>query len=140
MLALVAVDLDEPLVADAEVVCDLVQNNVPDLPTEQFGVMSEEAFERTTVDRDLVRERPAVVAAPLRERHAPVEPEQSLSWRRLVFNQDLDVRDPFAKIGWQRVEHVLDQALEVRLRAMWIAFLHLREPIPAGAGDVATRC
>ena len=125
MLGLVAVDLDQPLVTDAEVVCNLVQHNVPDLPAEQFRVVSVEALERATVDRDLVREHPAVVTAPSRERHAPVETEQSLPWRRLVFNHDLDVRDLFAKIGWQRVERVLDQALEVRRRALRTAVLHL---------------
>ena len=140
MLGLVAVDLDQPLVADAEVVCDLVQHNVPDLLAEQFRVMSGGAFERATVDRDLVRQRPAVVTAPSRERHALVETEQSLTRRRLVFDHDFDVRDPFAKIGRQRVERVLDQALEVRQRVLRIAFLHLREPSPAGARGAAARC
>jgi hypothetical protein len=34
----------------------------------------------------------------------------------------------------------LDQALEVRQRVLRIAFLHLREPSPAGARGAAARC
>jgi hypothetical protein len=43
---LVPVDLDEPLVADPEVVRDLVQHDALDLAREQVGVVAVEAFER----------------------------------------------------------------------------------------------
>src|SRR5713226_2963490 len=123
----VAVDLDQTLVADAEVVRDLVQHDMPDLPAEQLSVVSVETFERAAVDRDLVRERAAVVAAPAGKRHTLVEAEQRLPRRRLVFDHDLDVRDPVAKLGWQRAERVLDQPLEVGRRVLRIAVLHPRE-------------
>ena len=75
--------------------------------------MAVEAFERAVVARDLVRERSAVVARPPRERDALVQAEQRLSRRRLVFQHDLDVGDPAAKLRRERIESVLDQLFEV---------------------------
>jgi hypothetical protein len=92
---------------------DLVQHDVPDLAAQQLRVVSVEPFERATIDRDLVRKCAGVVAAPSRERHALVEPEQRPAGRRLVFDDDLDVRDPAAKLVRKRVERVLDDQLEV---------------------------
>ena len=109
----VAVDLDQPLVADAEVVGDLVQHDVPDLPGQQLGIVPVEALERAAVDRDLVRERARVVDAPARERDALVEAEQRLPRRRLVFDGDLDVGDLRAQLLGERAESVLDDQLEV---------------------------
>ena len=80
--------------------------------------MAVEAFERAAVDRDLVRERSAVVAGPPRERDALVQAEQRLSRRRLVFQHDLDVGDPAAKLRRERIESVLDQLFEVGSRVV----------------------
>src|SRR4051812_27645349 len=51
----VAVDLDQPLIADPEVMRDLVQHDVPDLAAQDLRVPSVQPFERPAVDRDLVR-------------------------------------------------------------------------------------
>jgi hypothetical protein len=96
------------------VVRDLVQHDVSDVAAQQLGIVSVEALERAAVDRDLVGQRAGVVDPAPRQRDALVEPEQRLPRRRLVLDDDLDVGDLFAQIGRQRVERVLDQALEVR--------------------------
>jgi hypothetical protein len=93
--------------------CDLVQDDVPDLAAQQLRVVPVEALERAAVDRDLVRERARVVAAPSRERDALVQAEQRLPRRRLVFDGDLDVGDLRAELLGERVESVLDDQLEV---------------------------
>ena len=50
---LVPVDLDEPLVADAEVVGNLVKDDASDLPAQQLGIVAVEPPEWAAVDRDL---------------------------------------------------------------------------------------
>ena len=74
----VAVELDQPLVADPEVVRDLVQHDAADLPLQQLGVVAVEPLERPAVDRDLVRRRTGVLARAGGERDPFVEPEQRL--------------------------------------------------------------
>jgi hypothetical protein len=96
------------------VVRDFVEHDVNDIAAQQLGIVSVEALERATVDRDLVRQRAGVIDPAPRERDALVEAEQRLPRRRLVLDDDLDVRDLFAQVVRQRVERVLDQALEVR--------------------------
>jgi hypothetical protein len=96
------------------VVRDFVEYDVSDIAAQQLGIVSVEALERAAVDRDLVRQRAGVIDPAPRERDALVEPEQRLPRRRLLFDDDLDVGDLFAQVGRQRVERVLDQALEVR--------------------------
>src|SRR5207253_2072336 len=49
---LVPVDLDQPLVADPEMVCDLVQHDSPHLAAERLRVGPVEALERPAVDGD----------------------------------------------------------------------------------------
>jgi hypothetical protein len=94
-------------------VCDLVQHDVSDLLAKKFLVLSVKPFQRPTVDGDLVREHAAVVDASARERNTLVEAEQRLPFRWLVFDRDLDVRDPLTKIRRERVECILDKPLEV---------------------------
>src|SRR5206468_11035987 len=88
---LVPVDLDEPLVADAEMMRDLVEHDASDLPAQQLGIVAVESPERAAVDRDLVRERTAVAGAPSGQGHALIEAEQRLTLRRFVLDDDLDV-------------------------------------------------
>jgi uncharacterized protein (DUF1800 family) len=59
----VTIDFDQTLVADSEVMRDLVQDDASHLAAKQLRVVSVETHERTTVDRDLVRQHPAVVTA-----------------------------------------------------------------------------
>ena len=89
-----------------------VQDDALHLTAQQLGIGPVKAFERPLVDRDLVRERARVAARPARERDALVETEQRLAWRRLVLHDDLDVRELPAQVGRERVESVLDEALE----------------------------
>src|SRR3954447_2528886 len=96
--ASVAVDLDQPLVADPEVMCDLVPHDVAHLGGEHFRIRAVMPNERAAIDGHLVGkrcvvERRAVTGASPRQRYALVEPEVARTRRRLVFNRDLDVRD-----------------------------------------------
>ncbi len=108
----VAVDLDQPLVADPEMVGDLVQHDPPDLLVQQRRVVTVCALERAAVDRDLVGKRCAVVVAPARQRDALVEPEQALPRRRFVLDHELEVRDPRSQLDGERVQRRLDHRLE----------------------------
>src|ERR1700704_812884 len=121
---LVAADLDQPLVADAEVMCDLVQHDVPDLAPQHLRVPSIKPFQRTAVDRDLVRHRTGVAAPPPRERHALIQAKKRLTIWRLGLQHDLDVGDTVAQLAWERIKPVLNGLLEV-----WSdAIVHVHEP------------
>ena len=72
---LIAVELDEPLVADAEVMRDLGQHHALDLALQALGILAVETFERAAVDRDLVRRNAAVIAASARQRHTLIQTE-----------------------------------------------------------------
>src|SRR6266566_1303729 len=102
----VAIDLDQALVADPEVVGDLVQHDAPHLPAKHLLVLSVEALQRAAVDRDLVRERAGVEAAAPRQRDALVEAEQRLAARRFGLDDDLDVRHLRSQLRRQGVESV----------------------------------
>jgi hypothetical protein len=65
---LVTIDLDQTLVADSEVVCDLVEHDAPHLLAKDLRVVSVDAYERAAEDRDLVGEYAGVVAAASGER------------------------------------------------------------------------
>src|SRR5579885_1079362 len=58
---LVAVQLAQTLVADPEVVCDLVQDDAADLGAQEICVPAVEPLERSLVDRDLVRKHAGVL-------------------------------------------------------------------------------
>src|ERR671931_1488634 len=109
---LVTVDLEQAFVADAEMVGELVEDDSPDLAAQQLRVVPVEPHERAAVDRDLVREDAAVVAAPGREGNALVEAEQALPARRFLFDHDAHVRDARAQLGWEGVERVLHEFVE----------------------------
>src|ERR671936_2191110 len=76
--ALIAVELVEALVADAEVVRDLVQDDAADLVAENRMVAAVQPLERAAVDRDLVRRHGPVRARARRQRNAVVQAEQRL--------------------------------------------------------------
>ena len=52
-VASVTVELAQPLIADSEVMCDLVQDDSPNLAFEALPRAPVETFERLPVDRDL---------------------------------------------------------------------------------------
>jgi hypothetical protein len=110
--SLIAIDLDQPLVADPEMVGDFVQNDALDLRDEPVWVVAVESNERPTVDRDLVREDVPVEGATPCQGHALVETEQALAGCRLVFDDDRDVRHQGAQILGQRIERIVDELLE----------------------------
>src|SRR6476646_3344818 len=89
---LVAVDLDQALVADPKMVGDLVQHDTPHLPAQSLLVSPVQALQRSPVDGDLVREHAAVKAGALGQRDALVEAEQRLAAWWLVLDDDLHVR------------------------------------------------
>jgi len=108
----VAVDLDQSFVADPEVVRELVQDDPAYLAPQPFGIEAAETQERPAVDRDLVRQHRAVLAAAPRERDALIEAEQRPARGRLVLDDDLDVGDLPAELARKRVERVLDELVE----------------------------
>src|SRR5438132_12573967 len=123
----VTVDLDQALVADPEMMGDLVQDDAPDLPLEPTAVVPVEALERAAVDRNLVRQRARVAAAAPRQRNPLVEAEERLPRRRLVRDDDGHVRHAAAQVGRQRVERTLNRLLELRR-----AVLQATAPAPRG--------
>src|SRR6266576_3979480 len=127
VLRLVAVDLDQTVVADSEKENDLVQHHSLHLPAKDVLVSSVEALQRAAVDRDLVRERPRVEAAASRQRDALVEAEQRLASGRLVLDDDLHVRHLSPQIRGQRVETLARVSLEplVRLEQALVGLAHL---------------
>jgi hypothetical protein len=75
---LVAVDLDETFVADAEVVGHLVQDDASDLAAQARGIGTPETLERTPVDRDLVGSHPGIATTAPGQREPFVEPQRYL--------------------------------------------------------------
>src|SRR5215208_731711 len=69
-----ALELVDAVVVDAEVVGDLVSNDVVNR-CGKWRTGAVDALERSSEDRDLARHR-RVLGAPSRSRHALVEPEQ----------------------------------------------------------------
>src|SRR5436190_9419001 len=110
---LVAVEFAQPVVADPEVVGDLVQDDPPDLRLQERWVVAVQPLEREPVDRDLVRRHAGVAGRPARERDPLVQPEQRHSGRRLVLDHDRDVRHRLVQVGRQRVDRGLHRLLEL---------------------------
>ena len=113
-------ELLEPLVADPEVVGNLVQHHAPDLAAQTFSIGAVEALERPAVDRDLVRQDAAVTASPSRQRNALIEPEQRLAGRWLRFDDDRDIGDDVSKLARKGRDCVLYLPLEVDLTGLLI--------------------
>src|SRR5262249_18328865 len=105
--ASVAPELEQPLVADAEVVSQLVQDDAADLRGQLRRVAAGAPLDRPAVDRDFVRQRERVPLRALREWDALVEPEQAPARRRLVLDDDLDVRHGVSELIRQRVDNLL---------------------------------
>ena len=110
---LITIELDEALVADAEMVRDLVEHDAADLLAQPVAVGAVEADERIAVDRDLVGRDARVLAASLRQRHALVEPEERRAGCRLVLDDNRDVRHRLEQLGRQAVDRILDSLLEI---------------------------
>src|SRR3954452_22234702 len=116
----VTVDLDQPFVADPEVMRDLVPDDVAHLVREHAHVRAVMPEKWPAVDRDLVRkrrvvERRAVAGAPPREGDALIEPEIVRPGRGLVFDGDLDICDLPSKLGRECIDCLLNELLEVGL-------------------------
>jgi len=97
----VAVELNQSLVADPEVMRDLVEHDMSDLAAQTIGVAGSEPRDWPAEDADLVGKDPAVRAAPSRQRYAVVQAEQRPPGGRLVLDDDLDVAHGRAEIGRQ---------------------------------------
>src|SRR5205085_6577315 len=113
--ASVPIHRPEPLVADPEVVGDLVQDDASDLLDEALRIGAIVALQRAAVDGDLVREHGSVRAAAPRQRDALVETEKRLAGRRLVLDDDRHAPHVIAKLRRKGVERVLDAPLEADL-------------------------
>ena len=104
-------------------VCDLVQDDVPNPLAKAVGVCPVEPFEGAAEDGDLVGKR-AGVAASSSQRHALVEAEERRAARWLVLDHDRDVRHGASQVGRQRIESVLDGLLEIDVRSLTTALDH----------------
>lgn len=105
----------EPLVADAEVVTDLVQDGDPDL-LQQVVPRRAVAGERAAEDVDVVRQ----VAQPVArvaggEGDTDIQPEQAgdATGRRLVLDRDRDVLQPVEQLLRDQVQRVGGRLLEL---------------------------
>src|SRR3954451_7674871 len=101
-------ELLEPLVGDAEVVRDLVDDRVPHLLDDVLQVAGPTA-QGQPVDRDPVRQHSAVRRRPRGQRHALVETEQ-VGRAAVVLDQDRDVAHHPPELRRDRVERLLDEA------------------------------
>jgi hypothetical protein len=128
MLTSVPVDLDQSLVADPEMVRDLVEHDSLRLRPQTFGIGSIQAFEWRAIDRDLVGQRARVVDAAPRQRHPLVETKESLVGR-LVLDHDLDVRDPLTQVRRDRVDRVFDEPLDIGRRSVYSAGQTIRSAV-----------
>ena len=133
----VTIELDQPLVADPEVMRDLVEHDVSDLAAQTIGVAGSESRDRPAEDADLVGKHSAVRAAPSRQRCAAVQAKQRLPVGRLVLDEDLDVahrRTVIGQRGAQRVvSRLFERVIETRLRTR----IHLRNGARIDVGIAA---
>src|SRR2546421_9338926 len=106
-------ELVEPILVDAEVVRELVENRDPDLVLQHGRIVTEFLLERQAIDRDLVGQGPRVGLAPLGQRDPEVEAEEVGVFGVLVLDHDLDVRHRPAQLGRQRLDGAADVVLEV---------------------------
>jgi hypothetical protein len=83
-----------------------VQDDMPDLVSQLVGIGTGEALNWAAVDADLVGKDPGVGAAPSGQRYTPVQTEQALSCWWFLFDDDLDVGEGAAKIGWQKPDRL----------------------------------
>ena len=82
----------EPVVVDAEVVAELVDDGDGDLLDELLtGV--DDVLQRQPVDRDLIRQRAVVFAGPLGERDPFVKPQDAGGIEVIVLGDNRDVID-----------------------------------------------
>src|SRR5262249_28507896 len=108
----VTIDVDQALIADPEVVRDLVPHRSSDSGGQAHGIGSVEAYERAAVDRDPVRQRACVVSSPACERDTLVKAEQAFAGGRLVLDDDRNVGHPRTEIVGNFLERLLDQGFE----------------------------
>src|ERR1700747_753493 len=116
----VTIELDQPLVADPEVMRDLVEHDVPDLAAQTIGVAGSESRDRPAEDADLVGKHSAVRAAPSRQRYTAGQAEQRPPFGRLFLYDDLNVAHRRTEIERQRgqrvVNRLFERIVEARLR------------------------
>jgi len=115
--SLVPAHLLESLVADAEMMGNLVEHDVQDLAAQSRRIGAVDALERAAVDRDLVRQGAGVPASPPCQRNALIEPEQRLTGRRLFFDDDRDIGDVVSKVARKRRYCVSYLLLEIDFSA-----------------------
>src|ERR1700722_6592866 len=130
----VAIELDQPLVTDPEVMRDLVDRDVSDLAAQTIGVAGSESRDRPAEDADLVGKHTAVRAAPSRQRYTAVQAEQRPPVWRLVLDDDLNVAHRRTEIGRQGAQRVVDRLFERIVETRLPTRIHLRNDARIGAG------
>src|ERR1700749_2376375 len=103
-------ELGEPVVVDAEMVGDLVDDGAADLARDLVFRAADDA-DRQAVDRDAVGQHPGVLGGAAGERDTLVEPEQP-GRARVVFHGHGDVAHQPAEFRGQAVERRGDHLLE----------------------------
>src|SRR6201987_3322780 len=130
----VTIELDQPLVADPEVMRDLVEHDVSDLAAQTIGVAGSESRDRPAEDADLVGKHSAVRAAPSRQRYTVVQAEQRPPAGRLVLDDDLNVAHRRTEIGRQGAQRVINRLFERIAETRLRTRIHLRNDARIGAG------
>src|SRR5215217_1203899 len=111
----------QALLVEAEVVRDLVYHRDPDLLLQLL--CGKIPLQRTTEDRDLIRQEPIVSCASLSQRHTLIKPVESLSrppgYQRCkvvwpVVHHDRHVVEKSRKLGGQPFERLLHQLVEIQ--------------------------
>src|SRR5271156_3785664 len=137
----VAIELDQPLVTDPEVMRDLVEHDVSDLAAQTIGVAGSESRDRPAEDADLVRKHSAVRAGPSRQRYTAVQAEQRPPAGRLVLDDDLNVAHRRTEIGRQGAQRVVNRLFERIVETRLRTRIHLRNDARIGAGmETASSC
>jgi hypothetical protein len=85
----VVAELGDPIFVEPEIVGELVENGDTYLLSELLGI-GKSLLERDSIDRDLVREQPALVT-PLGERHPVIKAKEVGVLGILVLHDDCNV-------------------------------------------------
>src|ERR1700726_3353535 len=128
----VAIELDQPLVADPEVMGDLVEHDVSDLAAQTIGVAGSKSRDRPAEDADLVGKHSAVRAAPSRQRYTAVQAEQRPPIGRFVLDEDRNVAHRRTEIGGQGVQRVVNRLIERIVETRLRTRIHLRNDARIG--------
>ncbi len=109
----VGIEFPQPVIADPEVVRDLVSHGAGHLCADAILIVSGDRHDRGSVERDRVGQDVAVPMTALRERDPVIQAQEvPLIRRREILDEDLDVRHRVEDPGGETVDGLGRQFLE----------------------------